>query len=159
MIGKAKRPIAPSARIAAMANDASSSSASMAPLAAMIAETPQIEEPIASRLMSFGFSLKARPSQVISAIEIASSSATATRLTAPSFSTSPRRNRTPRSTMPSLSQNSYVATPARKIFGTPTVLAMTSPMMMAQSTYSMFGSARWCALPKPEIVCSRSLPA
>src|SRR3954466_6421682 len=52
--GKTNRLTAPSARIAAIAYDASSSSASMAPLAAMIADTPQTDDPIASRLTSFG---------------------------------------------------------------------------------------------------------
>ena len=52
-----------------MANDASSSLALIAPLAAMIADTPQIDEPIASRLVSFGESLNVRPSQVISTID------------------------------------------------------------------------------------------
>ena len=60
---------------------------------------------------------------------------------------SPSRNRTPSSTMPALSQNSYVSTPARKIAGMPTVLATTSPKMIAHRTYSMFGSVRWWALP------------
>ena len=39
--GKMKRDSDPSARIAAIANEASSSSASMAPSAAIVAETPQ----------------------------------------------------------------------------------------------------------------------
>jgi hypothetical protein len=43
--GKCERLKAPSAKIAALAYETSLSSASMAPLAAMIAETPQIEEP------------------------------------------------------------------------------------------------------------------
>ena len=43
--GKVKSDNAPSARIAAIAKEESSSSASIAPLAAMIAETPQIAEP------------------------------------------------------------------------------------------------------------------
>ena len=64
--GNTNRLTAPSARIAAIAYDASSSSASMAPFAAMIADTPQIDEPIDSRLMSFGDSPNARPSAVIS---------------------------------------------------------------------------------------------
>nr|WP_292873588.1 hypothetical protein [Nostoc sp. LPT] len=37
----------------AIANAASSSSASIAPLPIIIAETPQIEEPIASKLVSY----------------------------------------------------------------------------------------------------------
>ena len=106
MSGNTNRLTAPSARIAAIAYDASSSSASMAPLAAMIADTPQIEDPIASRLTSFGDKPNARPSAVISTIAAASSIATQTRLTPPSLTTSPSRNRTPSSTMPALSQNS-----------------------------------------------------
>jgi len=43
--GKTNRLTAPRARIAAIAYDASSSSASIAPFAAMIAETPQIDDP------------------------------------------------------------------------------------------------------------------
>ena len=45
----------------------------MAPFAAIIADTPQIDDPMASRLVSFGDSLNTLPSQVISAIEIANS--------------------------------------------------------------------------------------
>ena len=73
---------------------------------AVLVDTPQIEEPTASRLVSFGESLNARPSQVISTIDIVNSSATATRLMPPSLSTSPTRKRTPSSTMPSLRKNS-----------------------------------------------------
>jgi hypothetical protein len=89
-----------------MAYDASSSSASIAPFAAMIADTPQIDAPMESRLVSFAGSLKTRPRAVMTTIEIASSSTTATRLRPPSLSTSPSTNRTPSSTMPALSQNS-----------------------------------------------------
>ncbi|OLD21197.1 MAG: hypothetical protein AUJ01_02635 [Acidobacteria bacterium 13_1_40CM_3_65_5] len=104
--GKTNKLTAPSARIAAIAYDASSSSASIAPFAAMMAETPQIDDPMASRLINFGGNLNARPSAVMMAIATASSSATQTRLTPPSFTTSPSRNLTPSSTMPTLSQNS-----------------------------------------------------
>src|SRR6476469_3666130 len=131
MSGNTNRLTAPSARIAAIAYDASSSSASMAPLAAMIAETPQTDDPIDNRLTSFGDSPNARPSAVINTIAAASSMTTHARLTLPS------------STMPALSQNSYVSMPARKIAGTPTALATTSPKMIAHSTYSMLGSVRW----------------
>jgi hypothetical protein len=72
----------------------------------MMAETPQIDEPTANRLVSLGDSLNALPSQVISTIEIVSSSATATRLMPPSLSTSPSRKRTPSITMPNLRKNS-----------------------------------------------------
>ena len=133
--------------MAAMAKVASSSSASIAPLAAMMAETPQIEEPTASRLVSLGFSLNQRPSTVMIAIATASSITTSPRDTPPSLRTSPSRKRAPSSTMPALSQKSYVATPGRKISATPTVFAITSPIKIAQSTYSMLGRARWCALP------------
>ncbi len=61
----------------------------------MIADTPQIEEPMASSEVSFGVSLKALPSQVISTMEMESSSTTAIRLMPPSLSTSPSRKRTP----------------------------------------------------------------
>src|SRR4249920_2573368 len=93
--GNTTRLTAPSARIAAIAYDASSSSASMAPFAAMIADTPQIDDPIASKLISFGDSLNARPSAVINTIAAASSTATHARLTPPSLTTSPSRNLTP----------------------------------------------------------------
>ena len=92
--------------MAAIANEASSSLALIAPLAAIIAETPHIEEPIANRDVSFGVSLKVLPSQVISTIEMVSSSTTAIRLMPPSLSTSPSRKRTPSSTIPSLRKNS-----------------------------------------------------
>src|SRR5438105_544409 len=59
-----------------MAKVASSSSASMAPCAAMMAETPQIEEPTASKLVSLGFSLNALPKTVMSAMATTSSMAT-----------------------------------------------------------------------------------
>ena len=52
------------------------------------------------------------------AIEIASSITTHAKLIPPSFSTSPRTKRTPSKTMPAFNQNSYVATPARKILDT-----------------------------------------
>src|ERR1051325_11387677 len=61
--------------------------------------------------------------------------------------------------MPVFSQNSYVSTPARIGSGMQTVLAITKPKMIAQRTYSMFGSARWCALPYDAIACSTTLPA
>ena len=130
-----------------MAKVASSSSASIAPLAAMMAETPQMEDPTASRLVSLGLSRNQRPSRVMMAMATASSIATSVSETPPSLSTSPSRKRAPSSTMPALSQKSYVATPGRNICATPTVFAITMPNTMAQSTYSMFGSARWCALP------------
>ncbi len=46
--------------MAAMAKVESSSSASIAPLAAMMAETPQIDDPTARRLVSFGVSPNTR---------------------------------------------------------------------------------------------------
>jgi hypothetical protein len=49
MSGKTNRLTAPSARIAAIAYDASSSSASIAPFAAMIADTPQTADPMAEQ--------------------------------------------------------------------------------------------------------------
>ena len=72
----------------------------------MIAETPQTDAPIASRLVSFGDSLNHRPSAVMTTIAIASSRTTHTRLTPPSLTMSPSTKRTPSSTMPILSQNS-----------------------------------------------------
>src|SRR5215510_6533881 len=157
--GKTNKLTAPSARIAAIAYDASSSSASMAPYAAIIADTPQTADPIDSRLISFGLRPNDFPSAVISTMATASSIATQARLTPPSFRMSPNRNLAPWSTMPVFSQNSYVSTPSLNASGTPTVLAMTSPKMIAHSTYSMFGSARWCALPYEAIACSTTLPA
>jgi len=61
MAGNVNRESAPSARIAAIANEESSSSASMAPFAAMMADTPQTADPIASSDVSFGLSLNSRP--------------------------------------------------------------------------------------------------
>src|SRR2546422_7210631 len=63
--GNVKSASAPSARIAAIANEESSSSASIAPFAAMMAETPHTAEPTASKEVSLGRSLNARPSNVI----------------------------------------------------------------------------------------------
>src|SRR6267378_6055292 len=100
MIGKTNKLTAPSARIAAIAYDASSSSASIAPFAAMMADTPQIDDPIDSRLISFGDNPNARPSAVISAIATTSSNATQARLTPPSLTMSPNTNLTPNNTMP-----------------------------------------------------------
>src|SRR2546427_546796 len=60
--------------MAAMANEASSSRALIAPRPAMIAETPQIDDPIASRLVSLGESLNRPPSQTISASAMAGTS-------------------------------------------------------------------------------------
>ena len=89
-----------------MAYDTSSSSASIAPFAAMIAETPHTDAPMASRLVSFGDNLNQRPSAVITTMAIASSRTTQTRLTPPSLTMSPSTNRTPSSTIPIFSQNS-----------------------------------------------------
>jgi hypothetical protein len=97
---------------------------------------------MASRLVSFGESLNQRPSAVMTTIARASSSTTQARLTPPSLTTSPSRNRTPRRTMPAFSQNSYVATPARKMPGTPTVFDTIRPKPIAHRTYSMLGSVR-----------------
>ena len=52
-----------------MAYDVSRSSASMAPCVAMIADTPQTDEPTASRAVNFGVSLNTRPMKIIIAIE------------------------------------------------------------------------------------------
>jgi hypothetical protein len=143
MSGNTTRLTAPSARIAAIAYAASSSSASIAPLAAMIAETPQTDAPIDNRLISFGGSLNARPSAVMTTMDTPSSRNTHARLTPPSRATSPRTNRTPSSTIPLFSQNSYVSTPASQIAGTPTVFDTMSPKTIAHSTYSMLGSVSW----------------
>ena len=78
----------------------------MAPLAAMMAETPQIEEPMASRLVSLGLSRNQRPITVMMAMATTSSMPTSKREMRPSLRTSPRRNRAPSSTMPALSQKS-----------------------------------------------------
>jgi hypothetical protein len=78
----------------------------MAPLAAIIAETPQMEDPMASSEVSFGDSRSHLPSAVISAIDTASSMATNARLTPPNFRMSPSRKRTPSNTIPVFSQNS-----------------------------------------------------
>jgi hypothetical protein len=78
MAGKVKRASAPRVRMAAMAVEVSSSSGSMAPCAAMMAVTPQMELPMASRLVSLGGSLKMRPRSVITVSERMSSMATST---------------------------------------------------------------------------------
>ena len=145
--GNATRLTAPSARMAAIAYEASSSSASMAPRAAMIAETPQIDAPIDNRLVSFGDNPKARPITVMITIDATSSTATQTSEMPPSAAMSPSRNLTPSRTMPAFSQNSYVSTPASNIRGTPTVFEIRSPNAIAQRTYSMFGSVSACARP------------
>src|ERR1041385_189654 len=140
MGGKVNSASAPSAMIAAIANDASSSSASIAPFVAIMAETPQMEEPTASRLANLGLSLKMRPSSVMKPIDKPSSTSTSTRLTEPNLSTSPRRKRAPSRTMPVFSQNSYVATPGLNHADTPTVFEIKSPTTIAHSTYSMLGN-------------------
>src|SRR6187402_1681810 len=99
----------------------------MAPLAAMMAETPQMEEPIANRLVSFSERPKRRPIQVIDTIEKASTKDVKMRVVAPRRKTSPSKNRTPSKTMPSFSQNSYVSTPGRKIEDKPIKLLTISP--------------------------------
>jgi hypothetical protein len=71
----------------------------------MIAETPQIEEPIARRLVSFGVSPNRRPSHVITATDAASSIVTRPRLSVRSFITSPGKNRDPWKMIPIFSQN------------------------------------------------------
>ena len=125
----------------------------------MIADTPQIDAPIERRLVSFGRRLNARPSAVMTAIDAASSTTTHARLTPPSRAMSPSTNRTPSSTIPLFSQNSYVSMPASQIAGTPTVFETMSPKTIAHSTYSMFGSVSRWALPYAAIVCSVNLPA
>src|SRR3954451_9136591 len=110
MSGNVNNEIAPRANMAAIAYDESSSSASIAACGAMMAETPQIEDPTASSVMSLGLSLNALPSTVMNASESAISMRTSASERPPSLSTSPMRNLAPRSTMPALSQNSYVAT-------------------------------------------------
>src|SRR2546430_2860444 len=135
--GKVNRASAPSARIAAIAKDASSSSASIAPLVAIIAETPQIDDPTASRLVNLGLSLKMRPSSVIKPIDKISSINTSVRLTAPSLSTSATRKRAPSRTIPVFSQNSYVAIPGLNISATPTVFEISNPIRIAHRTYSI----------------------
>src|ERR1700722_12069386 len=135
MSGNTTRLTAPSARIAAIAYDASSSSASMAPRAAMIAETPQTDAPIDSRLISFGGRRKYPPSAVMIAMETTSSMNTHARLTPPSFATSPSTNRTPSRTMPVFSQNSYVSMPMSQTDGTPTVFDTMRPNTIAHRTY------------------------
>src|SRR6266481_1078388 len=137
--GNVNRASAPSARIAAMANEESSSSASMAPFVAMMADTPHMEDPTANRLVSLGLSSKMRPRKVMKAIDKTSSINTSTRLTEPSFKTSASRKRAPSSTIPVFNQNSYVAMPGLKISATPMVLEISRPAKMAQSTYSMLG--------------------
>src|SRR5437762_1654359 len=132
MRGNVNNEIAPRANIAAIAYDESSSSASIAPCVAIIAETPHMDDPTASSVMSLGLSLKALPITVMNASESVISMKTRASEMPPSLSTSPMRNLAPRRTMPALSQNSYVATPARKIAGMPMVLEMIRPLRMAQ---------------------------
>src|SRR5258708_4188680 len=68
MSGNVNSESAPSARIAAIANEESSSSASIAPCVAMIALTPQTAEPTASSEVNFGFKPNTRPRKVMTAI-------------------------------------------------------------------------------------------
>ena len=138
-----KSDSAPSARIAAIAKEESSSSASIAPCVAIMADTPQTAEPTARREISLGRNPNLRPRNVMNAMATTSSTDTSARLTPPSLTTSPSRNREPSNTIPALSQNSYVATPARKISGTPTVFVIARPIRMAHRTYSIFGNERW----------------
>src|SRR3984885_431011 len=140
--GNVNSDSAPSARIAAIAVDDSSSSASIAPCVAMIADTPHTADPTASSEVNFGFNPNARPSPCINASASVISIATNPRLIPPSRSTSPSRKRDPSSTIPTFSQKSYVATPATNTFGNPTVFASTSPIRIAHNTYSIFGSVR-----------------
>ncbi len=93
MAGKVKRASAPRARMAAMAVVVSSSSESMALCAAMIAVTPQMELPMASRLVSLGGRRKIFPSSVITLSDKTSSMATRTRLMPPMRRTSERTKR------------------------------------------------------------------
>ena len=72
----------------------------------MMADTPQTDEPTASKAVSFGVSLNSRPIRIIIAIDKTISIATRPRLKPPSFTTSFRRKRTPISTIPTFSQNS-----------------------------------------------------
>ncbi len=72
----------------------------------MIAVTPQMLEPIASREVSFGGSLKILPSSVITLRLSTNSTNTSRRLMPPIFATSPNTNFAPTSTMPSFSQSS-----------------------------------------------------
>ena len=142
MSGNVNNAMAPSARMAAIAKDASSSSASIAPCVAIIAETPQTDDPTASSALRFRFNPNRRPSHVMKVMASASSITTSTRLTLPISARSPTRKRAPSRTIPVLSQKSYVAIPARKTFGTPTVLATTTPMRIAQRTYSILGRCK-----------------
>ncbi len=106
MAGKVKSAMAPRVRMAAMAVEVSSSSGSMAPCAAMMAVTPQMQEPMASRLVSLGGRRKMRPSSVITERERMSSTATSRSERPPMCRTSCSRKRAPTRTMPSLSQSS-----------------------------------------------------
>ena len=102
-----------------------------------------MDEPIASREMSLGRSLNQRPSMVMKTSEKPISKTTRIREIPPKRSRSLSTKRAPSRTMPSFSQNSYVATPERKISGTPVVFAMIMPSMMAHRMYSPVGSRRW----------------
>ncbi len=106
MSGKVKSEMAPRARMAAMAVEESSSSASIAPWVAMMAETPQTEEPTESSVVSCGPSLKARPNQVMKARDRAKAMKTRTSEMPPSLRMSPRTKRAPSRMIPALSQNS-----------------------------------------------------
>ena len=106
MAGKVNRAMAPSVRMAAMAVEVSSSSGSMAPCAAMIAVTPQIDEPMASSEVNLGGRWKMRPSTVITESERTSSTATNASDSPPMCRTSCNRKRAPTRTIPSFSHSS-----------------------------------------------------
>ena len=80
--------------------------ARIAPLDAMIAETPQMEVPIAISEPSLPDSPKKCAAAEMIPPAIVMSTRICTSEIAPSFRTSPRTKRTPRATIPIFSQNS-----------------------------------------------------
>ncbi len=78
----------------------------MAPFAAMIADTPQIEVPIASSEPSLPHSPKARAARMMMVPATVMSTKIWIRLRPPSLAISPSANRAPSSTIPIFSQNS-----------------------------------------------------
>ncbi|SHU12169.1 Uncharacterised protein [Mycobacteroides abscessus subsp. abscessus] len=80
--------------------------ARIAPLAAMIAETPQMEVPMASSEPSFPLRPNHLAAKRMMAPATVMSTRICTRLVPPSLRTSPSTNRAPSATIPIFSQNS-----------------------------------------------------
>src|SRR6202035_5181656 len=130
----------------------------MAPFDATIADTPQIEVPIASSEPSLPDKPNNRAAPRMIAPATTMSTRICARLVAPNFSTSPRTNLDPSATIPTLSQNWEVRTPGRKTRCRPTVLAITSPIRIAHRTYSISDTVQCSCLARASHATSAYLP-